>query len=144
MAERWTLKGGVSTSFSAPDLRQTVAGWGHTSRGGNMYGNPDLKAEKSLIQELGVIYDDGDGFNACLTIFNNDFDDKITRVACPLTKCTDGPNQFGADPTTYMNVDKAMSRGVEVSLGWPINEAWSLRTNYTYTDSEQKSGAYKG
>lgn len=144
MAERLTLKGGVSTGFRAPDLRQTVAGWGQVSRGGNMYGNPDLKPEKSLTQELGVLYDDGDGFNAGLTIFNNDFDDKITRVACPASKCTEGQNQFGADPTTYMNVDKAMSRGVEASLGWPINEAWSLRTSYTYTDSEQKSGAYKG
>ena len=28
MAERWTLKGGVSTGFRSPDLRQTVAGWG--------------------------------------------------------------------------------------------------------------------
>ena len=45
MAERWTLKGGVSTGFRSPDLRQTVAGWGQVSRGGNMYGNPNLTPE---------------------------------------------------------------------------------------------------
>ncbi|KAG1390172.1 hypothetical protein G6F58_013072 [Rhizopus delemar] len=55
MAERWTLKGGVSTGFRAPDLRQTVAGWGQVSRGGNMYGNPDLTPEKSVTEEIGIL-----------------------------------------------------------------------------------------
>jgi len=144
MADRWTLKGGVSTGFRAPDLRQTVAGWGQVSRGGNMYGNPDLTPEKSVTEEIGVLYDDGEGFNAGLTIFNNDFKDKITRVACPATQCTDGPNQFGSDPTTYMNVDKANSRGVEANLKLPLSRDWSLTSSYTFTKSEQKSGQYKG
>ncbi|CAB3656341.1 MULTISPECIES: ligand-gated channel protein [Achromobacter] len=144
MADRWTLKGGVSTGFRAPDLRQTVAGWGQVSRGGNMYGNPDLTPEKSVTEEIGILYDDGEGFNAGLTIFNNDFKDKITRVACPATQCTDGPNQFGSDPTTYMNVDKANSRGVEANLKLPLSRDWSLTSSYTFTKSEQKSGQYKG
>ncbi len=144
MADRWTLKGGVSTGFRAPDLRQTVAGWGQVSRGGNMYGNPDLTPEKSVTEEIGILYDDGEGFNAGLTVFNNDFKDKITRVACPLTQCTDGPNQFGSDPTTYMNVDKANSRGVEANLKLPLSRDWSLTSSYTFTKSEQKSGQYKG
>lgn len=144
MAERWTLKGGVSTGFRAPDLRQTVAGWGQTSRGGNMYGNPDLTPEKSVTQEIGLLYDDGQGVSAGVTLFNNDFKDKITRVACPLTQCTDGPNQFGSNPTTYMNVDKAVSRGVEASLKLPLAADWSMTSSYTFTKSEQKSGQYKG
>ena len=144
MAERWTLKGGVSTGFRAPDLRQTVAGWGQTSRGGNMYGNPDLTPEKSVTQEIGLLYDDGEGVSAGVTLFNNDFKDKITRVACPLSQCTDGPNQFGSDPTTYMNVDKAVSRGVEASLKLPLAADWSMTSSYTFTKSEQKSGQYKG
>lgn len=143
-AERWTVKGGVSTGFRAPDLRQTVAGWGQTSRGGNMYGNPGLKPETMLTQELGLLYDRGNGLQAGVTLFNNDFKDKITRVACPITQCTDGPNQFGAAPTTYMNVDRAWSRGVEASLRWPIARAWSLTGSYTYTRSEQKTGQYQG
>lgn len=143
-ADRWTVKGGVSTGFRAPDLRQTVAGWGQTSRGGNMYGNPDLKPETSVTQEIGLLYDNGTGLNAGLTVFNNEFKDKITRVACPITQCTDGPNQFGANPTTYMNVDKAYSRGIEASLKWPLARDWSLVGSYTFTKSEQKSGQYQG
>ena len=144
MAERWTLKGGVSTGFRSPDLRQTVAGWGQVSRGGNMYGNPNLTPEKSVTEELGILYDDGAGFNAGLTIFNNDFKDKITRVACPASQCTDGPNQFGANPTTYMNVDKAYSRGVEASMKLPLADDWSMTSSYTFTKSEQKTGQYQG
>lgn len=143
-ADRWTLKGGVSTGFRAPDLRQTVAGWGQVSRGGNMYGNPDLTPEKSVTEEIGLLYDDGEGFNAGVTLFNNDFKDKITRVACPLSQCTEGPNQFGSNPTTYMNVDKAVSRGVEASMKLPLARDWSLTSSYTFTKSEQKSGQYKG
>ncbi len=140
----WTLKGGVSTGFRAPDLRQTVAGWGQVSRGGNMYGNPDLKAEKSVSQELSVMYDTLEGFSAGATLFNNDFKDKITRVACPATKCTDGPNQFGSDPTTYENVDKAITRGVETNFSWDMAEDWTLKGTYTFTHSKQKSGPNKG
>ena len=109
-----------------------------------MYGNPDLTPEKSVTEELGILYDDGEGFNAGLTVFNNDFKDKITRVACPASQCTDGPNQFGSDPTTYMNVDKANSRGVEANMKLPLSREWSLTSSYTFTKSEQKSGQYKG
>ncbi|MGY8524575.1 ligand-gated channel protein [Paracidovorax citrulli] len=144
VADRWTVKGGVSTGFRAPDLRQTVAGWGQTSRGGNMYGNPDLKAETSVSQEIGVLYDNGTGFNAGVTLFNNDFKDKITRVPCPLTQCTDGPNQFGSNPTTYMNVDRAFTRGVEASMKLPLARNLSLTGSYTFTKSEQETGQYQG
>ena len=142
--DNWTIKGGVSTGFRAPDLRQTVAGWGQVSRGGNMYGNPDLKPEKSLSQEFGVMYDTLEGFSAGVTLFNNDFKDKITRIACPLSKCTDGPNQFGSNPTTYENVDKAVTRGVETNFSWDLAKDWTLKANYTYTDSKQKSGPNEG
>lgn len=142
--DNWTIKGGVSTGFRAPDLRQTIPGWGQVSRGGNMYGNPDLKPEKSLSQELGVMYDSLEGFSAGVTLFNNDFKDKITRVACPASKCTDGPNQFGSDPTTYENVDKAVTRGIETNFSWDLAQDWTLKANYTYTHSKQKSGPNEG
>lgn len=142
--DTWTLKGGISTGFRAPDLRQTVPGWGQTSRGGNMYGNPNLDAEKSVSNEIGIHYGGDSGLNASFTVFYNDFDDKITRVACPLTQCTEGPNQFGSNPTTYVNVDKAITQGVEATLKLPLTATLSLKGNYTYTDSEQKSGANKG
>src|SRR5690606_18457277 len=82
-APKWTLKGGVSTGFKSPTLRQTLPDWGATSRGGDRYGNPDLKPEKSLSKEIGLAYDNQAGLLASLMLFDNKFEDKITRVPCP-------------------------------------------------------------
>src|SRR5690606_10375630 len=139
--DAWTIKGGVSTGFRAPSLRQTLPDWGATSRGGNMYGNPDLKPEKSLTKEIGLFYQADSGLQAGLTVFHNEFEDKITRVACP--ECGP-PNSFGNSPTTYVNVDEAITQGVEASLSMPLTDTLSTTASYTFTDSEQKTGEFAG
>lgn len=144
MAPRWTLKGGVSTGFKAPKLRDITPDWAAISRGGNTYGNPDLEAETSVTKELSLLYSVRGGIDANVTIFHNDFEDKITRVDCPVEICTAGPNQFGADPKYRVNVDEAVTRGVEFGLQTPLTDTLDLAGSYTYTDSEQKSGEYKG
>jgi len=85
-----------------------------------------------------------ESITASAGVFYNEFKDKITRVACPATQCTDGPNQFGSDPTTYVNIDDAVTQGIELSIDYRIRSNLSFTGNYTYTDSEQKTGAYKG
>ena len=140
----WTLKGGVSTGFRAPDLREITPDFGQVSRGGNIYGNPDLEPETSVNKEIALLYASDWGANASLTLFHNDFDDKITRVACPIDICSDGPNQFGSDPTYRINVDEAITQGVEIALSAPVSATVDVSASYTYTDSEQKSGEYKG
>ncbi|MBJ6958673.1 TonB-dependent receptor, partial [Vibrio cholerae] len=72
--------------------------WGQVSGGGNIYGNPNLKPETSVNKELSLVYSAGTGLAGSLTAFHSDFQDKITRVACPANICTAGPNQWGADP----------------------------------------------
>lgn len=144
MAPRWTLKGGVSTGFRSPALRELTADWGQVSRGGNIYGNPDLEPETSVNKELGLYFNAGRDLQANVTVFHNDFKDKITRVACPISVCTDGPNQFGSDPTYRVNVDEAVTQGVEAAVSTTLARTLDLTLSYTYTDSEQKSGEYKG
>lgn len=144
VSSEWTLKGGVSTGYRAPDLREITPDWGQVSRGGNVYGNPDLKPETSLNKEIALIYSGLSGLDMSLTLFHNDFEDKITRVQCPASVCPDGPNQFGAAPTYRVNVDEATTRGVEASLQAELTDDLVLTGSYTYTDSEQKSGQYKG
>ena len=144
MAPRWTLKGGVSTGFRSPALRELTADWGQVSRGGNIYGNPDLEPETSVNKELGLYFNAGRDLQANVTVFHNDFKDKITRVACPISICTDGPNQFGSDPTYRVNVDEAVTEGVEAAVSTTLARTLDLTLSYTYTDSEQKSGEYKG
>ncbi len=43
-----------------------------------------------------------------------------------------------------INIDSAVTRGVELNGRYTINKEWSTSANYTYTKSEQKSGASAG
>ncbi|TNH44064.1 ligand-gated channel protein [Photorhabdus luminescens] len=152
--EQWTIKGGVSTGYRSPELRQAASNWGQITGGGGdpaiIVGNPDLKPEKSFNQEIGVIWNNRDNFNVGLTIFNTEFKDKITE----LRRCTDPSGRSRGkcviDGTAYkfisdrVNIDKANMRGVEATMNWDIVDNWVLAANYTYTDSEQKSGYFKG
>lgn len=154
LADEWTLKGGVSTGYRSPDLRQATATWGQATGGGRydavIYGNPDLKPEKSVTEEIGIIWDNRDNLNASITIYNTDFKDKIMeRRVCDKDsskpcKASDGFGHVYDFVSTRENVDKANMRGVEVTANWIISPEWNLAANYTFTDTEQKSGDFKG
>ena len=112
-------------------------------RKGIIVGNPDLQPEKSLSEEIGLMWDSLKGINAGVTVFNTDFKNKITEVR----RCEDTPDcKIGNDLYDFIsdrvNVDKANMRGVEATFGWQINKDWKWNTNYTYTASEQKSGEF--
>ena len=51
---------------------------------------------------------------------------------------------LGGTINAPVNVDKARIRGVEVAGRLKIVDGVTLRANYTYTDSEQRSGPEKG
>lgn len=149
LTEQWTMKGGVSAGYRSPDLRQSSASWGQATgggvRNGIIVGNPDLQPEKSLSEEIGLMWDSLEGVNAGVTVFNTDFKNKITEVR----RCEDTPDcTIGGTPYDFIsdrvNVDKANMRGVEATFGWQINKDWKWNANYTYTASEQKSGEFQG
>ena len=150
--DEWIIKGGVSTGYKTPALRATVAEWGQITGGGQsngvIVGNPDLKPEKSINYEVSFNWDNNDNLNAGLTLFNSEFKDKITEI-----RNCDKPSGSGACPwlgenfdfvSLRENVDKANMRGAEVTLGWQLLANVNLNTNYTFTDTEQKSGINKG
>ncbi|HCW3115178.1 TonB-dependent receptor domain-containing protein [Citrobacter amalonaticus] len=144
VASDWTLKGGVSSGFKTPGITETDPNFGSVAYVGDIYGNPNLKPEKSVTQELGLLYNNNEGLSGGVTLFNNQFKDKITTVACPETQCKPVPNQYGAYPLTFANVGKAVTRGVEADLNFSVNDKITVENNYTYTYSQQKSGEYKG
>lgn len=149
-SENWTMKGGVSRGFKAPDLNDLHSGIsGATSQGRVVtIGNPDLNPETSTTTEFGVYFDSLSGFNANATLFHNKFKDKITSgdpVADPLCagNMASGGNPAGTC-SQNINVDEAVTQGLELAASWNFAPAWTLSGNYTYTDSEQKSGDDKG
>lgn len=143
---RVTLKGGYSQGFRAPSLRQTLVDWGQTSRGGTIYGNPDLEAETSRTFEASALYEGG-GIQASLSVYDTRFHDKITRVTCQSSGawCINEPlSSIGRPPTTYVNVDEARIRGVELSFDIPLTRTLRFNASGSLTDSVQLTGANIG
>lgn len=156
-ASDWVVKGGVSRGFKTPRVEQLTPGINGFGQQGRLpfIGTPDLTPETSTTSEVGVYYANAAGVSASATVFNNDFDDKIAS-GVPVFNCSfaASPNRpgcvdVGSFPTidTFgqsVNIDSAVTRGVELATRLPLAEAWTLAANYTYTDSEQKSGSAQG
>lgn len=160
--DQWTFKGGISTGYKTPKPNQLFPGiTGFGGQGVNPFvGTPNLQPETSTNYEVAAYFDSLQGFSANVTFFYNDFKDKIAS--------SDGiPNCYGANdeirftegcvdigpgwgPLGYMtfgqstNIDKVETAGVEIGSSYQITPSIKLRANYTYTDSEQKSGNNKG
>lgn len=142
----FTLKGGYSQGLRAPNLRQTLPDWGQMSRGGTIYGNPDLEAETSRTLEASLLYDGGP-LEASLAAYDTRFKDKITRITCEEAGawCVDEPlSSIGRPPTTYVNIDEARVRGIEATVNLWLTQAIRLNATGTLTDSEQLTGAAAG
>jgi outer membrane receptor for ferrienterochelin and colicins len=161
----WTIKGGVSQGFKTPRLEQLASGINGFGQQGRLplLGSPGLMPETSTSTEVAVFYDNGGALRASATLFHNQFDDKIA-TGTPVANCTFGLTaaQYAAGgyPTTgcvdvgfwptfatfgqSVNIDEAETKGLEVSARWRFATDWSLQGNYTYTDSEQKSGSAIG
>lgn len=161
-----TIKGGISTGYKQPDIRSATSGFYSVTGGGGaptstgraiIRANPDLKPETSVTSELGLSWNN-DYFKTTLTGYFTQFKDKITEVrTCetdtdgsltnrdnvPVWKCAEGsiPFYFISD---RINVDKAELKGIELTLDSELNEYTRLTANYTFTDTEIKSGAFKG
>lgn len=152
-----TVKGGVSRGFRAPEIRQIAPGYAYTTGGARcsygpqgtcavIVGDPNLKPETSTSTELAVLWDNRENASAGLTVFHTRFKDKVMDVQ-PLD-ASGHYLRWDEDPNYrvyyWTNVDEARIRGAELSARWKPAAAWTLQGHYTYTDSEQLSGNYRG
>ncbi|KAA9000255.1 TonB-dependent receptor [Stenotrophomonas cyclobalanopsidis] len=157
-SDAWTFKGGVSTGYKTPRPDQLFPGI--SGFGGQgvlpLVGSPNLKPETSTNYELAAYYE-GQRWGMNVTGFINRFDDKIasggTFPNCEVAPagsgyCVDiGPGWAELGYSTFtqsVNIDKAETRGVEMAAHVDLLENLQLRGNYTWTRSEQTSGAQKG
>lgn len=150
--DQWTVKGGVSTGFKTPKTTQLYDGI--TGFGGQgtmpLFGNPDLQPETSVSTELAVYWEAPAGHNFNITAFRNTFEDKIANQPCgggtalPCAASGEYADLGYGSSSRATNIDEVEILGVEVAGRWRILDTLSLRGNYTWTDSEQKSGAEIG
>ncbi|MCW1931429.1 TonB-dependent receptor domain-containing protein [Pararhodobacter zhoushanensis] len=161
--EALTIKGGVSTGFTAPAIRLIAPGYYYpTQRGAGVIApNPDLQPETSTSFELGGIWERG-GLSFSATGFYTDFRSKISNmntgmlvnpdtgaIIDPLGGAACNATEIAAYPGyrclwQAFNIDDAVVQGVELASSWQIDETWALRGSYTFTDSEQRTGDYAG
>lgn len=141
--DNWTVKGGVATGYKTPktsDLQEGITGFG--GQGTSPFiGNPDLKPEESLSKEIAVYYEHPNKHNFNVTLFQNDFKDKIesTDVTSSAgSKWEDVSSSYGT-LSQKQNVGKAEILGLEVSGKYFILDNLSFKANWTYMDSEIES-----
>ncbi len=80
MNDQWTAKGGYAEGYKVPRLEQLTQGLSNIAGQGRtpVLGNINLQPETSESTELGIYFDNQQGFNANLTLFQNKTKDKIT------------------------------------------------------------------
>ncbi|MCB8888814.1 TonB-dependent receptor domain-containing protein [Vreelandella malpeensis] len=161
--DEWTLKGGISQGYKTPTLNQLhdgINGFGNQGLSASL-GSPNLKPEKSTNYEVGAIYDNLDGFSAGATVFFTQFRDRIANGDdLPNCQFTDSSgNQPFADAANCLsvgsfttqesfnqqiNVDRAETRGVELTSSYQFAPDWTIGGGYTFTDTEVTSGDNAG
>jgi outer membrane receptor for ferrienterochelin and colicins len=138
VSDDWTVKGGIARGFKAPEIRAVIEDYAVLRRNTYaMLGNPDLKPETSTNYELSAMWSNRDDLSASATVFYNDFKDKLSTV-------TTDQRWNGYIVMERVNIDKAIIKGAELTGSWKVTPAFSLKANYTFLDSEQKSGSNQG
>lgn len=145
--DEWEVKVGVARAFKTPGLFQLNPNYLYFTRGngcpsgyndgGGCYimGNEDLDPETSINKEIGIAYTGFNGINASLTVFHNDYKDRIQADWNSyvgnfgnITSASSGT----AHVFQWYNVPDAVVSGVEGSFSTPLGENFSFTTNGTY------------
>lgn len=145
-----SLKGGVATGYKTPNVNQISPEVGTIQKAWSIvdFGNKDLKPEKSTTYEVGAYYDNQADFRGSVTLFRNEFKDKILdtdgskRVnGIPaFGTCTNAPDVTCPGWGTYFNIEGATVWGVELSGDYDILSNLNFSSNYTYNKSKIKTG----
>lgn len=131
----WGIKAGYGESYLAPGLTKATSSYlipaGPTRR---YEGNDSLKPETNATYELGLSYAQP-RWGSSVTLFHNSIDNLIA-----IDEFQDGP----VTVAQYNNVNQARTRGLEAELDFQPADDSRIRLNYTWLESENRSGANRG
>ena len=130
--DNWTFKGGYSEGYKAPRLERLTTGIYNVGGQGRtpLFGNPDLKPETSKNLEFGTYFSNNKNFDANITAFFSQVEDKIvtgnTEFSCNTdTTITSGSNWSKADCEKYMSsIGTPWIMGYHPTNGQP--DSWNV------------------
>jgi vitamin B12 transporter len=108
------LKGSVGTGYNPPTLVELYQSF----PGNNFFANPNLRPETSLGFDLGFEQAAPEGVTFGSTYFHNNINNLIA---------------LNPTATSFVNVGKATTYGLENFVVWTPRESFTLRADYTYT-----------
>lgn len=114
--------------FRVPDLKERYFVFDHSHLGYMVLGNPDLQPEQSHSLQLGYEHIAEAGWQIDANLFHNRITDLIqTR-----------PAGFNGSVALYEygNIERARTQGVELNGNWSLTDNTSLRSSYTWLDTE--------
>lgn len=118
------LKASYGTGFKAPTLSQLYVDFPSFL----FFANPNLKPEESTGYDAGFEQPIGDRFRFGATYFHNDITNLINTVSDPTTF-----------RSTYVNIGRAQTEGVETFAALNVTDNLKLRGDYTYTRAVDQS-----
>jgi vitamin B12 transporter len=110
------LKASVGSGFKAPTLSEMYQNFPAF----DFFGNPNLKPESSVGYDVGFEQRLADSVQFGITYYRNNIKDLITD---------------NATFTSYANIGRAMTDGVESFIAYQASQTLKLRADYTYTQA---------
>lgn len=130
-APGWTLKGGYSTGFKPPTLKQITPGFTEDEGPYTYVSNPALRPETNRSAELGLAWDSRDaGVQAML------FDNRVEDLVLATLIGNAGTRQT----LRFDNVEHARLRGLELGGRHSLGAGFALQLNYQYLDARDGAG----
>ena len=144
----FALKGGVSTGYATPDIKQRTQDLALPFAGGRgaQLGRSSLKPESSVSYEFGGVYNNNEGFETSLTGFYTSFKDMLSYnpICSRGSVCRHKGKIYPNGIWESINIGKAEIYGVELTNEWQVTNALRLNQSYVYTKSKQKDGSEVG
>lgn len=129
-------RGGVGAGYRVPNLKERYYVFDHSHLGYMVIGSPDLEPESSISYQSGWGIHDAHGTHLELNLFWNEIDQLIETA---FDEEATASRTDGVAIYSYVNVDRARTRGVELTGAWRFADGFFLQSGYTYTDSENKA-----